>query len=68
MTGNARSGTLTITTMSIDTNRMAVRAAHDNDATMGELGGNPDGVKARPGVGEMERKADAVETIKRHEK
>ena len=55
---------LAITTMTTATNRMAVSSALYRDATVGE----PNGAKAGPETGEMERKADAVGTIKRHEK
>ena len=62
LTENACGGTLTIMTMSIATNRI-VGAALYYDTMMGE----PDGAKAGAEAGEMEGKADAVGTIKRHE-
>ena len=59
---------LAITTMTTATNRMAVSSALYRDATVGEPGGGPNGAKAGLETGEMERKADPVGTMKRHEK
>jgi hypothetical protein len=64
LTENSWSGTLTITKMIPATNRMAVSSALWRDGAMSEA----DGAKAGPEAGEMERQADAVGTIKRHEK
>jgi len=45
-----------------------VSSALWHDATTGEAVGEPDGAKAGREAGEMERKANAVGSIKRHEK
>ena len=70
LTENARSGTLMIKTMTTATSRIVdgVNAALYHDATMGEPGGKPDGARSGAEAGEMERKVDAVGSIKRHEK
>jgi hypothetical protein len=68
LTENVRRGMLTLTKMIPATNRMAVSSALDYDATMNKPGEKPDGAKIGAEAGEMERKAGAVGTIKRHEK
>jgi len=67
LTENARGGMLTIKTMSLATSS-TVSSAFDHDATMEEACGEPAGSITGPEAGEMERKADAVGSIKRHEK